>query len=50
MAWRTKTEADADIFRLALDVAQTRARQVVYIATTPMFIQIAEAWPQCAMA
>jgi len=33
---------DADIFRLALDVAQTPARQVVYIENTPMFIQIAE--------
>jgi len=33
---------DADIFRLALDVAQTSARQVVYIENTPMFVQIAE--------
>jgi putative hydrolase of the HAD superfamily len=33
---------DADIFRLALDIAQTPARQVVYIENTPMFIQIAE--------
>jgi putative hydrolase of the HAD superfamily len=33
---------DADIFRLALDIAQTPARQVVYIETTPMFVQIAE--------
>jgi putative hydrolase of the HAD superfamily len=33
---------DADIFRLALDVAQTPARQVVYIENTPMFVQIAE--------
>jgi putative hydrolase of the HAD superfamily len=33
---------DANIFRLALDVAQAPARQVVYIEDTPMFVQIAE--------
>ena len=33
---------DADIFRLALDIAQTPARQVVYIEKTRMFVQIAE--------
>ena len=33
---------DADIFRLALDIAQTPTRQVVYIENTPMFVQIAE--------
>ena len=33
---------DADIFRLALDVAQTPARQIVYIENTPMFVQVAE--------
>src|SRR5664280_2159836 len=33
---------DADIFRVALDIAQTPARQVVYIENTPMFVQIAE--------
>jgi putative hydrolase of the HAD superfamily len=33
---------DADIFRLALDIAQTPARQVVYIENTPMFVRIAE--------
>ncbi|MHB8520008.1 MAG: HAD family hydrolase [Limisphaerales bacterium] len=33
---------DADIFRLALDIAQTPARQVVYIENTPMLVQIAE--------
>jgi putative hydrolase of the HAD superfamily len=33
---------DADIFRLALDIAQTPARQVVYIEDTPMFVRIAE--------
>ena len=32
---------DADIFRLALDIAQTPARQVVYIDNTPMFVRIA---------
>jgi putative hydrolase of the HAD superfamily len=33
---------DADIFRLALDVAQTPVRQIVYIDNTLMFVQIAE--------
>ena len=33
---------DADIFKLALDIAQTPARQIVYIENTPMFVQIAE--------
>jgi putative hydrolase of the HAD superfamily len=33
---------DSDIFRLALDVAQAPAWQVVYIENTPMFVQIAE--------
>ncbi len=33
---------DADIFRLALDISQTSARQIVYIENTPMFVQIAE--------
>jgi len=33
---------DMDIFRLALDIAQAPARQIVYIDNTPMFIQIAE--------
>jgi len=33
---------DADIFRLALDIAQAPARQVVYIDNTPMFVQVAE--------
>jgi putative hydrolase of the HAD superfamily len=33
---------DADIFRLALDIAQAAARQVVYIENTPLFVQIAE--------
>jgi putative hydrolase of the HAD superfamily len=33
---------DADIFRLALDIAQVPAPKVVYIENTPMFVQIAE--------
>jgi putative hydrolase of the HAD superfamily len=33
---------DADIFRLALDIAQTPARQIVYIENTPLFVQIAD--------
>ena len=33
---------DADIFRLALDIAQASAEQVVYIENTPMFVQVAE--------
>jgi putative hydrolase of the HAD superfamily len=33
---------DADIFKLALDIAQRPARQIVYIENTPMFVQIAE--------
>ena len=33
---------DADIFRLALDIAQVQARQIVYIENTPLFVQVAE--------
>ena len=33
---------DANIFRLALDIAQTPAHRVLYIENTPMFVQIAE--------
>ena len=33
---------DADIFRLALDMAQTPASQVVYLENTRMFVQVAE--------
>ena len=33
---------DADIYRLALDITQTPARQVLYIENTPMFVQVAE--------
>ena len=33
---------DTDIFRLALDIAQTPAEQVVYIENTSLFVQIGE--------
>jgi len=33
---------DVDIFKLALDLASTPARQVLYIENTPLFVQIAE--------
>jgi putative hydrolase of the HAD superfamily len=33
---------DADIFRLALDIAQVPARQAVFIENTPLFVEIAE--------
>jgi len=33
---------DADIFRLALDIAQVPTRNVVYIEDNPMFVRIAE--------
>ena len=33
---------DADIFRLALDIAQVPAEQVLYIDDQPLFIQVAE--------
>ena len=33
---------DADIFRLALDIAQVPVRQVIYIENTPMFVQVAQ--------
>jgi putative hydrolase of the HAD superfamily len=32
---------DADIFRLALDVAHVPAKQVVYVENTPLFVEIA---------
>lgn len=32
---------DADIFRLALDLAQVPARQVIYLENTPMFVEVA---------
>lgn len=33
---------DLDIFRLALDLAQVPAKQVIYVENTPTFMQIAE--------
>jgi len=33
---------DVNIFRLALDITQTPANQVLYIENTPMFVHIAE--------
>jgi putative hydrolase of the HAD superfamily len=33
---------DADIYRLALDIAQTPVRQIIYIENTPLFVQVAE--------
>lgn len=33
---------DADIFRIALDIAQVPAGQVAYIEDRPMFVQVAE--------
>ena len=33
---------DADIFRLALDLAQVPAQRIVYVENTAMFVQIAE--------
>jgi putative hydrolase of the HAD superfamily len=36
------SKPDADMFRLALDIAQAPARQIIYIDNTPMFVQIAE--------
>jgi putative hydrolase of the HAD superfamily len=32
---------DADIFRVAMDIAQVQARQAVYIENTPRFVQVA---------
>ena len=33
---------DRDIFRLALDIAQTTPERIVYVENTPLFVQIAE--------
>ena len=33
---------DADIYRLALDVAQVPVKEVVYVEDRPMFVQVAE--------
>jgi putative hydrolase of the HAD superfamily len=32
---------DADIFKIALDIAQVQAKQVVYLEDRPMFVQVA---------
>ena len=34
---------DADIFRMALDIVQVPANQVIYIENLPMFVQVAQA-------
>jgi putative hydrolase of the HAD superfamily len=34
---------DADIFRIALDIAQVKPEQVVYIEDRPMFVEVAQA-------
>jgi len=34
---------DMDIFRLAIDIAQTPTEQIIYIENTQMFVQIAQA-------
>ena len=33
---------DADIYRMALDIAQVQSDRVVYIKDRPMFVQVAE--------
>ena len=33
---------DADIFRLALNIAQVPVRQILYVENTPLFVQVAE--------
>jgi putative hydrolase of the HAD superfamily len=33
---------DEEIFRMALDIVQAPARQIVYIENTPMFVEVAE--------
>jgi putative hydrolase of the HAD superfamily len=33
---------DADIYRLALDIAQSPVRQIIYIENTPLFVQVAK--------
>jgi putative hydrolase of the HAD superfamily len=40
---------DADIFRLALDIAHTPARQVAYVENTPMFVEIARGLGICSV-
>ena len=41
-ALSTSASPTRSIFRLALDIAQAPARQVVYIENIPMFVQVAE--------
>jgi putative hydrolase of the HAD superfamily len=36
-----KRKPDTDIVRLALDVAQTPARHVLYVENTPLFVEVA---------
>jgi putative hydrolase of the HAD superfamily len=40
---------DAEIFRLALDIAQVPPQQIVYIENTPMFVQVAEDLGICSV-
>ena len=40
---------DADIFRLALDIAQVPTEQIIYIENTLMFAQIAEGLGICSI-
>ena len=40
---------DEDIFRLALDIAQAPAEQVVYIEDQPLFVEIAEGLGICGI-
>jgi putative hydrolase of the HAD superfamily len=40
---------DADIFRLAWDVAHTPAQQVAYVENTPMFVEIARGLGICGV-
>lgn len=40
---------DADIFRLALDIAQVPAPQVVCIDDQPLFVQVGKFWGYAAL-
>lgn len=40
---------DAEIFHLALDIAETPSEQVVYIENTPMFVEIAKGLGICGI-
>ncbi|ANJ67149.1 hydrolase [Halothiobacillus diazotrophicus] len=37
-----RRKPDEDIFRLALDITQAKAENVLYIENTPLFVQVAE--------